>query len=372
MIRKIFGTAFTVFISLQSIFAQTDSTKAVVISGSVDGYYRYNFNNSGGVSNNKTSFTNSQNSFALGMASLRADATALSGKVTATVDLGFGPRADEFSYYETASNTSLKFVKQLYLTYNLSKNVKITAGKFATHVGYEVLDAPLNRNYSMSYMFTNGPFSHTGVKFDFTAGQMGFMIGVANFMDQTNSTSTTKTLIAQVSGGSKDGKFKAYLNYAGYFGSTSGNNPTATMANTTFVPGLKSLSQFDLVATQTITSKFNIGFNATMQNRTQIDLSTAPSGTWYGAALYLNVDPTPVVGLTLRSEYISDSKFVSPTAFGAKNIFANTLSLNFKAGPFTLIPELRIETAQSPIYIKNDGTGSSSTATALLAAVYKF
>ena len=128
--RKIFGTAFMVLVSLQTLLAQTDSTKSLTFSGSVDGYYRYNFNDAGGVSNNKTSFTNSQNSFALGMATIRADATALSGKVTATADLGFGPRAEEFSYYETASNSSLKLVKQLYLTYNLSKNVKITAGKF--------------------------------------------------------------------------------------------------------------------------------------------------------------------------------------------------------------------------------------------------
>jgi len=375
MMRKIFGTAAMLLISLQTLFAQTDSTKSVTISGSVDGYYRYNFNNAGGVSNNKTSFTNSQNSFALGMATIRADATALSGKVTATVDLGFGPRADEFSYNETGlpsttSGASLKFVKQLYLTYNLSKNVKITAGKFATHVGYEVMDAPLNRNYSMSYMFTNGPFSHTGVKFDFTAGQLGFMVGVANFIDQTVTSTSTKTLIAQVSGGSKDGKLKVYLNYAGFFGANQG------ATSTPLIP-LKSFNQLDLVATGIITSKFNIGFNATMQDRTQPDIPTGPSGTWYAAAVYLNLDPTPAVGLTLRSEMVSDSKFVLPGSFSGngldnKSIFANTLSLNYKVGPFTLIPELRFETAQSAIYTKNDGTSSSSTATALLAAVYKF
>ena len=368
MLKKIFGTALIFIASFNAIFAQTDSTKTLIFSGSVDGYYRYNFNKAGGVSNNKTSFTNSQNNFALGMASLRADASALSGKVTATVDLGFGPRAEEFSYYETASNSSLKLVKQLYLTFNLSKNVKITAGKFATHVGYEVLDAPLNRNYSMSYMFTNGPFSHTGVKFDFTAGPVGFMVGVANFMDQTMATTSTKTLIAQFSGGSKDGKFKGYLNYAGYFGSASGDNPTAMAP----APGLKSFSQLDLVATEIITPTFNIGFNATVQSRQQTDAALAASGSWYGAALYLNADPSAAVGLTLRSEFISDNKIIFPGAYGAKNIFANTLSLNYKVGPFTLIPELRFENAQGPIYIKNDGTGASSTFTALLAAVYKF
>ena len=358
MIKKFFGTSIITFVIMQSLFAQ-DSTKSLIISGSVDGYYRYNFSNASGNSNNKTSFTNSQNSFALGMATIKADATALSGKVTATADLGFGTRAEEFSYYESATKSTLALVKQLYITYALSPTVKITAGKFATHVGYEVMDAPLNRNYSMSYMFTNGPFSHTGVKMDVTAGPVGFMLGVANFIDQTTSTTSTKTLIAQVSGGSKNGKLKAYLNYAGFFGADAGLNPLS----------LKSLSQLDLVVNATVTDKFGVGFNATIQDRKQIAGSTTPNGSWKGFALYLNVDPTPAVGLTLRSEYISDSKIVY---YGTKNIFANTLSVNYKVGPFTLIPELRFESAQSEIYIKNDGTGSTSTFTALLAAVYKF
>lgn len=358
MIKKKFGTAVIALLAMQSLFAQ-DSTKSLTISGSVDGYYRYNFANAGGVSNNKTSFTNSQSSFALGMATIKADATALSGKVTATADLGFGTRAEEFSYYETAAKSSLSLVKQLYVTYALSSTVKLTAGKFATHVGYEVMDAPLNRNYSMSYMFTNGPFSHTGVKMDVTAGPVGFMLGVANFIDQTTSTTSTKTLIAQVSGGSKDGKLKAYLNYAGFFGANEGSNPLS----------LKSLNQLDLVVTATVSDKFGLGFNATMQDRKQVDGSSNPSGSWKGLALYLNVDPTPTVGLTWRNELISDSKVVY---YGTKSIYASTLSLDYKVGPFTLIPELRFEAAQSEIFSKNDGSGSKSTATALLAAVYKF
>jgi hypothetical protein len=45
--------------------------------------------------NNYTSFTNSQNSFELGMASIKADYSI--GKVDGVIDLGFGRRAEEFS-----------------------------------------------------------------------------------------------------------------------------------------------------------------------------------------------------------------------------------------------------------------------------------
>lgn len=357
MTKKLFTTALLIFAGIYGIIAQ-DSTKTLTFSGGVDAYYRYNF--SGNSANNYTSFTNSQNSFELGMASLRADATALSGKVTATVDLGFGRRAEEFSYNDGIGDSktgfaSLSNIKQLYVTYAASSKVKFTLGKFGTHVGYELVDAQLNRNYSMSYMFTNGPFFHTGLKADITAGPVGFMVGVTNFTDQSTSTNNVKSVIAQVSGGTKDGKLKAYLNYVGSYGSKA-----------LAIPGsLKSLSQLDLVVTGVVTSKFNIGFNGTLQSRN----NGTTSGSWKGLALYLNADPTDKVGLTLRSEYISDSKLIY---FPTKNIFANTLSLNYKVGPLTIIPELRIESAQSEIFSKNDGGTSKSTATALLAVVYKF
>ena len=342
-----------------------DETKTFTISGGVDAYYRYNFSNN--FVNNYTSFTNSQSSFELGMASLRADASALSGKVTATIDLGFGRRAEEFSYNDGVTDQSkngfmsLSNVKQLYVTYSPSSKVKFTMGKFGTHVGYELVDAQLNRNYSMSYMFTNGPFFHTGLKADITAGPVGFMMGVANYTDQSTATNNVKSLLGQVSGGSSNGKFKAYLNYVGSFGSSAEAIPG--------IPNrpLKSLSQLDLVINSTVTSKFGIGFNATVQSRTtNLD---ATSGSWWGSAVYLNFDPTPTTGITLRSEYIGDSKTIY---FPTKNIFANTLSVNFKVGPLTIIPELRVETSKSAIYFKKDGTGVKSTATALVAVVYKF
>jgi hypothetical protein len=95
-------------------------------------------------------------------------------KVGAVLDLGFGPRAKEFAYTDEGITQA---IKQLYITYSPADWLKFTAGTWGTHVGYELLDPQLNRNYSMSYMFTNGPFSHTGLKADITKGKHGFMIG---------------------------------------------------------------------------------------------------------------------------------------------------------------------------------------------------
>jgi hypothetical protein len=321
------------------------------ISGSVDAYYRFNFNSPGTASyNNLTSFTPSQNSFELGMASLKAEHTI--GKVGIVADLGFGRRAQDFSYNDQGT---LQVIKQAFVTYSPSENVKFTMGKWATHVGYELVDASANRNYSMSYMFTNGPFFHTGARADFVFGKSGFMIGVANPIDYTTTTSPTKTLLAQFSTGTQDDKLKAYVNYAGYFGAKA-SMPTAS-----------SLNQFDLVLLGNISPKFSMGYNGTIQ--VIKDETENEKKRWWGSALYLNYDPTSAFGLTWRNEYFGDEKDGLKT--GA-NIFASTLSANFKVEGFRFIPEIRLDNGSKEIFTKGDGRGSKSTTSFLLAAVYAF
>ena len=211
----------------------------------------------------------------------------------------------------------------------------------------------------MSYMFTNGPFFHTGIKADITAGKIGFMVGVTNHVDQTTAQNKVKNVIAQISSTTSD-KIKVYLNYWGYFGDESE------------VTGAKSKNQFDLVVLGTITDKFNIGYNGTVQSWQNVDPSSSKetiNSTWWGSALYLNYDPSSAVGLTLRGEYIGDKKSFY---YGTKNIFETTLSLNYKVGPFTLIPELRLDNAKDNYFYKSDGGMTKSTVSALLAAIYKF
>ena len=132
--------------ALLSATQAQDSTKGTTtLTYSVDGYYKYDF--AGQASNNKTSFTNSANSFELGMASIRADHSF--GKVGATLDLGFGRRAEEFSYNDGSGfpvgsgnkfNT-LAAIKQAFLSYQATSKLKFTMGKWATHIGFELLDA---------------------------------------------------------------------------------------------------------------------------------------------------------------------------------------------------------------------------------------
>ncbi len=358
MLKKTILSAFAMA-ALVAAQAQDSTKKVPTISGSVDAYYRFDF---AGQGNNKTSFTNSNNSFELGMATLKIDHSI--GKVSATADLGFGRRAAEFSYndgsglaYLGINNgnqvSSLAAVKQLYLTYAPSSKVKFTFGKFATHIGFELVDAVANRNYSMSYGFSYGPFFHTGLKADISlGGKTALMVGVANPTDFSTTTSSGRIAIAQLSTASSSDKFKAYLNYQG---GTINVDPSAPY----------TLSQLDLVLMGVISDKFAINYDGTVQSR-KVGSTT---NSWSSNAVYLNYDPTSKFGLTLRGEYVSDTKNV--VGIGT-SIFIPTLSANIKIDNLTIIPEFRLDNAKDNAFLKSDGSATKSASQFILAAAYKF
>src|SRR6187455_910084 len=330
-----------------------DAKPALIITGSADVYYKYDFAKT--KLNNYTSFTGTHNSFAIGMASVKFEHKG--NKVGAVLDLGFGPRAKEFAYTDEGITQA---IKQAYITYSPSDWLKFSAGTWGTHVGYELLDPQLNRNYSMSYMFTNGPFSHTGLKADITKGKHGFMIGISNATDYRTPPDdyiNKKFVLAQYSLAASD-NVKIFLNYVG------GKAPDTS-----------KVSQFDAVVTAKLSDKFNIGFNGTVNSTQYWDGAKNVDGkSWWGSALYLNLDPKPWFGLTLRGEYFNDDNQLKMFAIAPEggNIFATTLSANFKVGGFIFIPEYRMDNASQEIFVDKEGAAKKSASNFLLAAVYSF
>jgi hypothetical protein len=353
-----------------------DTTKAVIktdsvpppsppsnFTGSIDLYYRYNFANPKAAPwNNYTSFTNSQNSFELGMVSLKYDHSW--GKAGVVAQLGFGRRAQDFSYNEGYGGNpyfSLSNVIQANVYYNITDKIKLTAGKFPTHIGYELVDAYSNRNYSMSYMFSYGPFFNTGLKADIAiAGKTAVMVGISNATDHSTVENEYQSYIAQLSTATPDSKWKFWLNYQG------GKVALGT-----------ALNQFDLVVTGTVSDKFSIGANGT--TTTYSGDSVSPSANWWGAALYLNWDPSSTFGMTLRSEYFSNKDYALSLASSPGNFTEFTLTGQIHLGKLTVMPELRYDVFSNAVsgspddaFIKNNGTPINNTFTGLIAATYVF
>jgi hypothetical protein len=355
MLRKISVIAILI-LSFSTSKAQ-DSTKAekksnFTFSGFIDAYLRADFK--GNVANNRTSFTNSTGSLALGMASFKIDYAIK--KLSLTADLGVGKRAKEFAYNDKGL---LSGVKQLYASYIATDWIKFTAGTWATHLGYEIVDPFGNRNYSMAYMFSYGPFLHTGIKSDLTFGKSGVMVGVSNPTDYRKAPTGSKpAMIFQYSYAFSD-NVKTFLNYVG------GKRPSDTA----------KVNQFDIVFTAKLSNKFNVAYNGTINSSSlQNNNKYQDAKSWGGTAVYLNYDPTSKLGITLRTEIFNDKNQLSALAAAkyGSSIFANTISGNVKLGHFTIVPELRFESAKEAIFFGKNDVEMKNASSFVLAAYYKF
>lgn len=324
--------------------------QALQFSGSADAYFRYDFNNPKNAPyNNFTSFTNSQNSFELGMISFQAAYSK--GKTGVLADIGFGKRPEEFSYNDAGSGIA---IKQLFFTYAPASRLKFSLGSWGTHIGYELVDAYLNRNYSMSYLFSYGPFFHTGFKGEFQVGEKTtIMAGITDPYDLKYATGLPKMLIGQISTASGNDKLTTCLSYqGGKFNDTS------------------RLYQGDVVIRYRLSSQLSLGYNGTLQSRQSYSSKKWQSDKiWFGSALYVNADAKSWLDFTLRGEYINDSQNV--LGFNT-DIFEATLSANVKIDNLTLIPEIRFEKAGKHIYSIAEHSAVDKTGNFIIAAVYHF
>lgn len=334
------------------------------IGGYLDTYMKQNFSRQG--NNGYTSFTPVNNSFELGMASIYAEHKM--DKASVFIDLGFGPRAEEFIYNNKfgASNPALTnsqmLIKQAYLSYEVMDGLKFTMGSWATHIGVELVNAYDNRNYSMAYAFTNGPFFNTGVKADYAMDEFNFMLGLSqptDFRSSLEAGTVQKTVIGQV-GYAIEGT-SVYLN--GTSGSTN--------------PGTANYSQGDIVFNQKIDDKLSLTINATMAFLTD----DVASGTknWYSTVGYLKYDHSDKIKLTYRLEYFEDKDGITASFSGINgfpkkglNVISNTLSLNYVVGNLVIIPEIRVDQSSNNVFLNSDAKGTKTNGYALLAAAYKF
>lgn len=360
----------------------TDSGK-FTFSGYMDTYYFGNFNNPKSQSNmglnalgssNARAFDQKSGQFGIGL--IQAKAAYSSDKVDAVMDMAFGPFADLGNYgnnvaFLGAGSTSLA-IKQAYVTLKATSKLSFTAGQFGTHIGYEVIDAPVNFNYSLSNLFNNGPFYHIGLKGQYSFSDKAYlMLGVVNNIDNIFDNNKKKGLIGQFFFSPVSG-WNVYL------------NAIASNEASQDVNGVKaddaSYALFDLTTTYQITSKFYVGLNAaTGSQKGDYQNGGGPSEkkTWGGFALYTNYAFSDKFALGARYESFDNKSGVRALTDAAGN-GASVNSITFTGnittggGHVLLKPELRIDSYSANKFEKNDGSLSKSQTTLGMAAIFKF
>src|SRR6187402_2845687 len=170
-------TCLPLMIQTISLFAQDadqsdveNVVDEISLTGSLDVYFHKAF---GTVEKApRTSFANLPG-FSLGMINLIGSYT---GKKSGFVaDLVFGPRGSDavFNaplYKNAGGGGSAHLINQMYIYYEISKNIKVSIGQFNTFLSYEVISPVKNFHYSTSYLFSYGPFNHTGIWTDVNLG----------------------------------------------------------------------------------------------------------------------------------------------------------------------------------------------------------
>ncbi len=316
-----------------------ENEKGLHFQATGDVYYRYGFNVEEQSEAPTTAFANLPG-FSLGMADLVVSQDW--DKVGLVADLAFGPRAEDATFLSGTLRPggSSNIVNQLYVDYALSDKVSATLGNFNTYLGYEVINPSGNFNYSTSYMFSYGPFSHTGLKINTQLNEAwSVMGGVFNQTDETEYNFSD-----QYAGGAQIGYNKGKASIYG---------------NALFS---KDFFQGDVTAGFDLSDDWYLGIN-----------STWAQDNFWGAASYLQYSINDDIGLGSRVEYFKDEGVGALTNTG-DNVVDLTFTGNFDKGNLRIIPEFRVDLySEDQDFDYSGGTElKKNLGSFLLAAVYNF
>jgi hypothetical protein len=358
--------------------AEEETAPTFTLSGSVDTYFHSSFNTKNAFAGDayapSTSFADLRG-FGLGMVNL---VTSYAGdKAGFTADLVFGPRG-RAAVFGTASGQAI--INQAFAFYKFSDKVTLNVGQFNTFLGYEVISPAVNFHYSTSYLFSWGPFNHTGARVDFALNNgLVAKLAVMNPTDIVEfNPVNTYTLGAQFGKTSDAGGI--WLNFL--YGDQDGTLDADEAITGDYSAG--KLFQADVTLGYNLNSQFYLGLNASLQRTAageEVDGTGAivasgnQAGSFMGVAVYPKITLTESFAIGLRAEYFSVQNnhlgIFSLDESGNGHVTEFTLSGNYKAGGLTFIPELRVDKTSGDSFFKGTD-GKSLLATVNLAAVYKF
>jgi hypothetical protein len=328
---------------------EADGKSPFTFSGYLDSYYIGNLNKPQSRSNlgpyYARAFDQVSGQFQLGL--VQTKMTYTNDKSEAVVDLTFGPNADLGNYGNAIGplgSTSMALaIKQAYFTYNFTDKFSMTAGQFGTHIGYEVIDAPVNFNYSLSNLFNNGPFYHTGLKATYSfADNASLMIGLVNNVDGLGDNNRKKGFISQLFVAPVE-NWNVYLNFINS-NEASADVPSVSADNAYY-------RLFDITTSYQITEKFLLGLNAAygaQKGDYQGGGGPSETKTWGGAAVYANLAITDGFGIGARYENFNNQSGVRAVLNRLDegttvNSFTLTGNISLGDGHIFLKPEIRID-----------------------------
>ena len=328
---------------VQNNFVET-AQKGIKLSGYVDAGYSYNFTGQGGNSqvNSRVQSDSAQqgdfNLYAVKIALEKAMTSENKAQAGFRVDVMIGEDAKYLANpAQTYSSTSLNntqqdsnylFLEQAYVQLRapVGNGWDFKVGKFASILGYEVMERPANMNITYGLLYNQFPFWYTGVlssyKFD---EYLDGKLGVANGANSDNNTTT--------SGGSDGVALLAALNvtnpggnanwsnnfeYSTASENSTGASPTAAgtattqnalpsnVASTSTGGGAWTIiyNSWGNWAPKFANDKLLLAFDSVLGNTAGANQVGGPQNTtWYGASAYAKYQFNDWFSLMSRGEY---------------------------------------------------------------------
>lgn len=325
----------------------------ITATGHATGSYSYIHSESGGSSS-------SSNSFGFDQAELTVSKLPTSG-FGALVDVFAGQDVTGSYNYSAGFNTfgggGEVNLHQAYVQY-ATGGLTVIGGKFATLAGSEVASDVLNSNATRSILFTQQPFTLTGVRAGYKFNDMvTAYVGANNnsggaTVDSDNQKTTELGLaLAPITG--------LTINLTDYIGTESNSKINLADLVVGYTVGGLSLG---------LNADYNTSKNNPNSGASLIGVTPGDKTEFSGVALYANYQITPAFRAGLRGELTQSKDKTADTKGKAKEI---TLTGDYSlAKNFDLLGDVRYQKGDAADY--TSGSDGDKGIAAVVKAIYKF
>lgn len=329
----------------------------LAINAFVSTAYEYNSNRPTNGASSYRVFDFNDNSFNLDVAELVVQiAASKPNDAGFRVDFAAGNSIPQIA--KTQDQTATQFdLQQAFASYiaPLGSGLRFDAGKFITHMGYEVIEGydGYNDNYSRSILFGYAiPFTHTGVKASYAfSSKVAGMVEVVNGWDLLRDNNSSKSVGAQLAL-TPVAPLQVLLNWIG--GPELANNNHSNR------------NVFDVVAILKPTSTLTLGVNGDYGKEGGTSLVNPGSdATWKGIAGYATFALTSKFSVAFRGETFNDEDGVRLGTGTNATLSEGTFTPAYKFTDHVLLRgEARYDKANQPILTKRGTLADKQTTVA--------
>lgn len=348
--------------------------------GYVEASYTQNLNNPSTGVNSSRSFDGDANSFRPNMAQIVLEKVASSeGAVTDRAGFRVKLNAGEDAKFTGGSGDDDFDFQEAYVQYiaPIENGVTFQAGRMNTLIGYEVIESPLNPNFSRSFLFGMGePFTVTGFRasYDFNDSVSFAASAINSFTGLQADNNSSKSIEALLSLAPMDNVGISVFGFWGPEGARGQKDAERVQVGGIF--DVQVTDQLELVLEGYYGNQANAGGPGTANAR------------WNGVAGYFIYDFTDQWGLHVRTEVFEDAAaffscggtpggagnaLVCPAgAIADQTLWETTWTVQYKPVP-NLITRAEFRYDKSDRLTFQDGSGMGNNQTTLAAeAIFLF